>query len=580
MQMFKKILCLCVLLCGVNSSYSVLSSFDEYGNLTASGVSIDGIIGADRWYGLGYTGSSAAVANVEAGLAAASHPAVSSNLAAVAPYIYTPVGALVQASDFYDLHATQTSIVMAGGGDSASSGIAYNSTLYSGAIATSFGTDGGFSVGLESLYNTYNDCFTSDKNISVINSSWGSSTYRNGLGLIIDSLAYSNTSTLQVFSAGNSGPDENTVTSVGVNSIVVGASANGNEYITSDTYVQPTEYNTYDKLAGFSSIGASNWTFYKTETDGTQNLYGLLDVRASVDIVAPGSYINAASDMEGSGSSTVFGTSYSSPIVAGSAALMVDYANQNFTGQTHDEAVDARVLKANMLNSADKNAGWDNGEFVTSFDGRDIIATGQALDLKTGAGLLNMDSCFTQYAQGQTGISGTSEGGGFYVQIANTGWDLGRVTLDSSSEGYYNDLNNLYVFPELSATYNLTVTLSWFRAVEQYMDDASAVLIGSDLYEADLDLGVYVYDTQANAWNLIAVSASSYNLVEHLDFTFDAQGDYAIGIIYETNSFNNTAFDIFSEQYALAWNLTEVPEPLTLAFLAFGAAILKRKKPR
>ena len=565
------------LLSVANFSYGVLSAFDDLGNLTVTnGASIDQIIGAAVWQNLGYTGSTVALANVEGGLAADTHSSISGALADVAPYTFTPAAGLTTAEDFYDLHATQTSTVMAGSSSNAAyKGIAGDATLYSGAIATAFGESGSFNLSAESVYNAYSEYFGA---VSVINSSWGGSVYRSSSSLIIDALAYNNTNTLQVFSAGNSGPAVNTVSSPGVNSLVVGALANGNETVSSQTFIEPTQFNTYDKLAAFSSVGPSNWTFYIIETDGTQNLYGQLGVRASVDLVSPGSYLVAPSAMTGSGGDVVFGTSYSAPITAGCAALMVDYANQNFTGSTHSEAVDARVLKAAMMNSCDKNTGWDNGQGVYNIGGSDVIATGQSLDFQTGAGILNMEKAYTQYTQGQTGIDGTSDGSGFYVQADMLGWDMGTAVLDNTNSGYYNDLNNLYVFDDLAAAYHLTVTLTWYRATEQYMDDAGALYVGGDLYEADLDLGVYLYDEELSTWNLLAVSASSFNLTEHLDFTFDANGDYAIGVLYEGNSFDNTMLNFFSEEYALAWNLTAVPEPLTISLLALGGVVLMRKK--
>ncbi len=578
--MHRTVLLVCVFLSVVNYSYGVLSVFDDHGYLTlTAGASVDEIIGATVWQNLGYRGSTVAVANVEAGLAADTHSAIAPALAYGNHYIFTPGSELTAAEDFYDLHATQTSTVMAGrSSNPAHNGIASSAVLHSGAIATKFGSNGSFSVSNESVYNAYSEYFEGGNGVSVINSSWGGSTYRNSLSLIIDALAYNNSTTLQVFSAGNYGPYENTVASVGINSLVVGASANGNEYASSEAFIEPTEFNTYNKVAAFSSVGPSNWTFFHIETDGTQNLYGLLGVRTSVDLVAPGSYIAAPADMNGNGSSVVFGTSYSSPIAAGSAALMVDYANQNFTGLTHSEAVDARVLKAVMMNSCDKNDGWDNGQEIFDMNGRNIIGTGQSLDLKTGAGILNMSNAYTQYTQGQTGIDGTSNGNGFYVQVGMFGWDLGTVSLDDTTPDYYNDLNNFYVFENLTASYNLTATLSWYRATEQYMDDAGAFYVGNDLYEADLDLGVYSRNSELGTWNLIAISGSAFNLTEHLDFTFDADGDYAIAVLYEGNSFNNTAFSAFREDYALVWNLIEVPEPLALSFFVFGGVVLIRKR--
>jgi hypothetical protein len=146
--MKRSVFFLCVLLCVVEFTYGVLSVFDDQGNITyTNGGDIDAIIGADTWHNAGYYGSTVNVANVEAGLAADTFSAISSSLADVDPYVYTPATGLTTTADFYDLHATQTSTAMAGNsGNPAYSGIASGATLYSGAVATAFGTDGSFST--------------------------------------------------------------------------------------------------------------------------------------------------------------------------------------------------------------------------------------------------------------------------------------------------------------------------------------------------------------------------------------------------------------------------------------------------
>src|SRR5262249_18053745 len=138
----------------------------------------------------------------------------------------------------------------------------------------------------------------------------------------------------------------------------------------------------YNKPASFSSGGPND---YVDPSNGTIN-----DARQVVDIAAPGENLAAAyygGETGGNGTTdnpAVFGpgptglpngplggpdyysrgglggTSFAAPTVAGGAALLYDAAYDVFAG--NPDARDARVMKAVLMNSADKTVGWNNGQ--------------------------------------------------------------------------------------------------------------------------------------------------------------------------------------------------------------------------
>jgi subtilisin family serine protease len=98
------------------------------------------------------------------------------------------------------------------------------------------------------------------------------------------------------------------------------------------------------------------------------------------------------------------GTSFATPIVAGGAALLIDAAKARAPATL--TALDGRVLKAVLMNSASKTSGWTNG--ATTQDG--VFVTTRAVDNAAGAGRLNLDAAFTQYLGGTFDLPGITGG--------------------------------------------------------------------------------------------------------------------------------------------------------------------------
>ena len=95
-------------------------------------------------------------------------------------------------------------------------------------------------------------------------------------------------------------------------------------------------------------------------------------------------------------SRNVTGTSFSAPTVAGGAALLYDAAYAAV--RRNPDARDARVMKAVLMNSADKTLGWNNGQ-IAHPNGNGGVLTTQGLDNRVGAGRMNLDRGLRPIAQ-------------------------------------------------------------------------------------------------------------------------------------------------------------------------------------
>ncbi len=220
---------------------------------------------------------------------------------------------------------------------------------------------------------------------------------------------------------------------------------------------------------------------------------------------------------------------------------------------TDPKAIDGRVVKAVLMNSADKLPSWDNGQ--SNVGG--VITTTQSLDYYLGAGRMNLSRAFDQYTAGTADVPGLLAG-----PVLDTGWDYGRV-----AEGAPQDY--LLLSP-ITAGSNLTATLDWFA-------DANAA---SATYGSFDNLDLQVWSTTAGLpQSLIAQSISPYNAAEHLSFAIPDDGQYLLRVLWSNNVYNFVN-DPHADDYALAWNVTSVPEPTTLSLLGFTMFLLNRRPRR
>jgi hypothetical protein len=517
------------------------------GTFPSTGININDFVGANTFYSAGHTGTNATMLNLEAGHVWGGHESLGHTL----QNPNAAAGALNEA----DRHATWVGAAMGGrlGGSlpgGYQQGIAHGATLRSSALATSWsGSAYALNFGF-SAASSLNHAASVLGQANVANSSFGfiDASSSSGFGVAFDGVTRANPRTTWVFSAGNSGPGGNTVgaPASGYNGISVGATGPGNGYTT---------------VASFSSRGPQD---YADPENGT-----ISGVRAPVDILAPGQSLTLAfygGQTGGNGTSlsgstltagtdlysdNVAGTSFAAPIVAGGATLLNDASISLGMGQNSRES---RVIKAVLMNSADKLAGWTNNPTVIS----GASVTTQGVDFAQGAGQMNLTKAYAQYTGGVQDVAGS--GGG---AIATVGWDYG---------GFGNELaDNDYAFTTvLLGGTDFTATLAWFRD-RTYNPDTFIV---ADVSFANLDLQLW----DSTFTTLFASSEGLYDSNEHLSLTIPATGSYGIRVSRKDNMFGALA----GVEYGLAWSATAIPEPtytLMLAMVALGTALRRRSIP-
>jgi hypothetical protein len=563
---------------GVDSqfSYEPDNSGAPIGDFTSSvgGNSFNGnnFLGANRYYNhsTSITGQNTITTNLEAGHIWNGHE----SLGHVTSFTHssdTWGGASVAPK--YDRHATWVGMLIGGrqtntNGGIFQQGIAYGTDLRSAAIATSWSGAayaGAFSNSANSYVTAFANSFgTSD----VINSSFG---YTDPGGtdvftLFSDSMAYQNPFSTYVTSAGNSGSAANTVGApgAGYNTITVGALGNA---------------NTYDAAASFSSRSPQSFGYYNK--NGAEVIVN--GVRAAVDISAPGASLNSAfyggqnggnnTTLAGSTNNTatnqysqgIAGTSFSAPLVAGGASLVASAAKTLAGLSSNQNARQSVVVKALLLNGADKTSGWSNGQVLASAGGDSYISTTQSVDWVVGTGRMNLDTTFQLQVNGQIDVTGTGQGQ--LGSVATSGWDYGNAMVGT---------NNDYVLANpILGNSTITTTLTWMRVREW---DAFT----GDLYEiaqANLNLSVWSLDQNNTFTDLVARSESFYNNVEHLTFTAPTTGRYGIRVEYGGNTFDNTTNNIWGtnsylQDYGLSWNAVAVPEPGSLMLVSLCGPLL------
>ena len=188
-------------------------------------------------------------------------------------------------------------------------------------------------------------------------------------------------------------------------------------------------------------------------------------------------------------------TSFSTPYVAGAAAILLQAGLRGDSGNDTNAAADMRSIKCLLLNGAVKPAGWTN-------------SNSSPLDARYGAGVVNVFNSYEQLADGKHIVNFSTN---IPVNTAHppvtipssinslSGWDLETITNSSTSK----DAVNHYFFNVTNAANNAafmaTATIVWNRQVNQ---------------TAINNLNLYLYNC-ANS-NLVACSTSLVDNVEHI----------------------------------------------------------------
>jgi hypothetical protein len=553
--------------------YLLSGTGHQQGSFTGS-TNLNSFLGADRFYNAGFTGSAAVIANIEAGHIWTGHETLS----------HTGLIPTSGAAGEFDRHATWVGSVLGGrqGGKNPGvyqQGMAPDAQLVSGAIATSWPTTGfprftaNFHVNFSSIstYGPYRAAFITGvtgpggtRTADVINSSYigtQSSAGVDRLAGTLDALVNENPRTLLTVAAGNLLTFVPSPGSAYNNMAVAALSPNG---------------GLYDVVSSFSNGGPSDYS----DPSGAF----ASQARQVIDIAAPGenfavAYYGGQSGGNGPNVSgpangpaggpdwytrNISGTSFASPTVGGGAALLYDAAYDLLA--TTPDARDARVMKAVLMNSADKTLDWDNGQLLHS-NGNGGVMTTRGLDSGVGAGRLNLDRAFDQLLGGTTDVVGLPHG---LLGVVNpSGWDFGEVI-----EGLTNDY---LIGGVLEAGATFTSTLTWFR-------DRTVMDITNfrDASYDNLDLELWSV-LGGSPLSLISESSSTYNNTEHFHFSIPSTGAYLLRVRWKSELFDMVS-DANIEQYGLAWSVAAVPEPGTIGLLLLSvlslAAIGTRRAAR
>jgi hypothetical protein len=214
-------------------------------------------------------------------------------------------------------------------------------------------------------------------------------------------------------------------------------------------------------------------------------------------------------------------TSFSTPQVAGAAAVLLQAALRGDGGGDTNAASDLRTIKALLLNGAVKPAGWTN-------------SNASPLDARYGAGVLNVFNSYEQLAGGEQTFCATNlislgvahlPAATTNTISANSGWDAKFISSSAT-----NDVVNHYFFNVSNGI--ATATLVWNR----------------QLGETNInDLDLFLFNA-ANS-NLVACSTSRVDNVEHIYAPQLAAGRYDLQVV--KNGGTNVVSD--AEAYALAW---------------------------
>ncbi len=225
-------------------------------------------------------------------------------------------------------------------------------------------------------------------------------------------------------------------------------------------------------------------------------------------------------------SGAVNGTSFAAPMVAGSVALMQEYAAR--ANQTHDaRASDSRVLKAVLLNSANRSVKQSDGSAWTQYtdkvevDGKETTRVWRSLNTELGAGALDLERTMYTFATPEARAADDATGRNMTIDLAtNDGklardryWDLQHINAPVAQENGWATVD--YLLGELPGGIAFTSTLCWHTQLR---------VVNASYLEQTPVLNLYLYEEGTDDGNLPGWEPANPNADQLIAFTADAGG--------------------------------------------------------
>jgi len=273
-----------------------------------------------------------------------------------------------------------------------------------------------------------------------------------------------------------------------------------------------------------------------------------IDGRRSMAILAPGNNLKLPT-LQGK-FKNANGSSFATPHVVGTIALLHEYANRQITSGYW--SIDARrheLIKAVLINSADKLKDLGDGKILgmskTILDafGKTWIDTEAypsreiPLSRNLGAGQLNANRAFQQYQAGQQSPSNG------LANISAIGWDTNIVEVDKYQEYVFSD--------SLVADSFISATLTWDSQVKLNDKNGNGLFDIGEGFSNEGFNKVELYlmrsqdtDISQNIWS----SVSQIDNLQHIFIKVPITGKYKLRVVFKSPQAN-----IVSQRYGLAW---------------------------
>ncbi len=258
------------------------------------------------------------------------------------------------------------------------------------------------------------------------------------------------------------------------------------------------------------------------------------DGRCKPDIVAPGNCLVAVQNEPNIYQPTGNGSSFSAPVVAGVAGLLVQKAREN---PDLSPAISTNggnsVIKAILMNSAIKLPHWHKGELQPDDD--DV----SPLDYVQGAGMVNALGAYEHL------IAGLSKPG----NVPTIGWDLNLLDKIQTPQNIYE------IRIDEPADKIITATIVWNKHYNtEYPFEPAPEK------NCNLRLELWAVDpNNLNTEDRLDYSDSKIDNVEHIHVDADA-GHTNYKIIVTFNNIENPKEPALSQQYGIAWNVQDKQE--------------------